>query len=146
MEMKTTAIILSAGKGTRMNSEISKQYICIDNKPILYYTLLAFEKSQVDQIVIVAGKEDINYVQNDIVLKYGIDKVHDIVAGGAERYDSVICGLKACADTDKVLIHDGARPLIKTQEINNMITELRQCRACVAAMPVKDTIKIADNE
>lgn len=144
--MKTTAIILSAGKGKRMHTNISKQYICVRNKPILYYTLSAFQKSDVDDMIIVAGEDDIEFVQKEIVEKYNFDKVHKIVKGGKERYDSVICGLNACKETDQVLIHDGARPLIKSTEINNIIAELSFNKACVAAMPVKDTIKIADEQ
>ena len=60
--MKTKAIVLSAGKGKRMNSDISKQYIAVFDKPILYYTLKAFQDSEIDEIIVVCGKNDIEYV------------------------------------------------------------------------------------
>lgn len=143
---KISAIILSAGKGTRMKSDICKQYMRIGGHPILYYTLKAFEKSNVENIIIVAGKNDINYVQDEIVNLYGFKKVTHIVEGGKERYDSVISGLNILDDDDIVLIHDGARPMIEVDDINNIIEMTKMYNACVAAMPVKDTIKIADED
>ena len=141
-----SAIILSAGKGTRMKSDICKQYICVEGYPVLYYTLKAFENSNADRIILVVGEEDIDYVKNDIVERYGFNKVQSVVKGGRERYDSVINGLGELDDTDIVLIHDGARPLISPEDINNIIEAMNIHSACVAAMPVKDTIKISDEE
>ena len=86
---KTVAIVLSAGKGKRMNSETPKQYIDINHKPVLYYSVSAFESSYVDEIVIVCGEGDENYIKEEIVDKYGFTKVKAIVAGGKERYHSV---------------------------------------------------------
>lgn len=143
---KVSAVILSAGKGTRMKSDICKQYICVEGYPVLYYTLRAFEGSNVERIIVVAGEDDIDYVKDDIVEKYHFSKVQNIVKGGKERYDSVINGLEELDNTDIVLIHDGARPLISTKDINSIIEAMNQYRACVAAMPVKDTIKISDDE
>lgn len=142
--MKTAAIILSAGKGTRMKTEISKQYISVKGYPVLYYSLKAFEKSNVDEIIIVAGKDDLDYVKQEIVDKYSVGKVKSIVAGGKERYDSVINGLEQISECENVLVHDGARPLIQTEVINRIIKEVSNGISCVAAMPVKDTIKISD--
>lgn len=141
---KISAIILSAGKGKRMNTDISKQYLKIKNKPLIYYTLKKFEESNVDEIIIVVGKDDAEYVKKEIVEKYGISKINSIVEGGNERYNSVINGLKELKEDDLVLIHDGARPLIKTEEINNIIDEVKECGACIAGMPSKDTIKIVN--
>ena len=142
--MKTYAIILSAGKGKRMQSTISKQYIEVLGYPVLYYTLKAFEKSKVDNIIIVAGQDDIEYIRKDIIEKYNINKVLDIVSGGAERYDSVMAGLKCISGDGNVLVHDGARPLIEDFQINKIIENLKNDEACVMGMPVKDTIKIKD--
>lgn len=94
---KHIAIILAAGKGTRMNSQIPKQYLEIDNKPIIYYTIKAFSKEYIDEIILVTGKDDIDYVKKDIVEKYNLEKVKKIVSGGANRYDSVFAGLQAIA-------------------------------------------------
>ncbi len=144
--MQINAIVLSAGKGTRMKSDVSKQYLLVDDRPVLYYTLAAFEQSKIDDIIVVTAKEDIEFVQKEIIEKFGFCKVSKVVSGGKERYDSVIAGLAVMDDGDKVLIHDGARPLIKTEQIDEMIEEIKNCPACIAGMPVKDTIKIADEE
>lgn len=139
------AIVLSAGKGTRMNMNISKQYIEVLGFPVLYYTLKTFEDADVDEIIITTGKDDVDFVKNDIVNKYNISKVTHVVPGGKERYDSVMEGLNYVEDDDYVLIHDGARPLIKKDTINNIIREVKEKSAVIAAVPVKDTIKIVEN-
>lgn len=139
------AIVLSAGKGTRMNMNISKQYIEVLGFPVLYYTLKAFENADVDEIIITTGKDDVDFVKNDIVNKYNISKITHVVPGGKERYDSVMEGLNYVEDDDYVLIHDGARPLIKKDTINNIIREVKEKSAVIAAVPVKDTIKIVEN-
>ena len=104
---KITAIVLSAGKGSRMKSDIPKQYMSLNDKPVIYYSLKAFEDSPVSQIVLVTGKEDVAYCEKEIVQKYRFKKVVAVVAGGAERYDSVYCGLLAAPDTDYVLTTNG---------------------------------------
>ena len=139
------AIVLSAGKGTRMNMNISKQYIEVLGFPVLYYNLKAFEDADVDEIIITTGKDDVDFVKNDIVNKYNISKITHVVPGGKERYDSVMEGLNYVEDDDYVLIHDGARPLIKKDTINNIIREVKEKSAVIAAVPVKDTIKIVEN-
>ncbi len=144
--LESWAIILSAGKGTRMKSDICKQYMLVEDKPLLFYTLKAFEESEIDHIVLVVGENDVSYVQEEIVDKYKIDKVYRIVTGGRERYDSVMNGLDVISDNGKVLVHDGARPLIETEYINQMIDSLNETEACIAAVPVKDTIKEVDEE
>lgn len=141
---KITAIVLSAGKGSRMQSDIPKQYMLIDEKPVIYYSLKAFEDSMVSQIVLVTGKGDVEYCKKEIVEKYGLKKVVALVEGGAERYDSVFCGLMAAENSDYVLIHDGARPMIDQKIINDSIECVRKTKACVVGMPVKDTIKISN--
>ncbi len=85
---KTTAIILAAGQGKRMNSAVRKQYLLIAGKPVLYYSLKAFEESLIDDIVLVAGNGEIDFCQKEIVEKYGISKVRTVTAGGKERYHS----------------------------------------------------------
>lgn len=144
--MKVAAIILSAGKGKRMNSRISKQYMLIKNKPLLYYTLMAFQNSSVDDIVIVADENDMIYIQDDIIDKYGITKVSKVVRGGKERYNSSYNGILAAENADYVLIHDAARPCITSGKINELIDSVETFKACILGVPVKDTIKISDNE
>lgn len=143
--MKVAAIILAAGKGSRMQSDIKKQYMLIDGKPVIWYSISAFQESSVDEIVLVTGKEDKEYCR-ELVKKNGFEKVAKIVEGGEERYDSVYKGLVACSDSTYVLIHDGARPLISNRVIEKCIHQLKKCEACVVGVPVKDTIKIVDEK
>ncbi|MGN0243090.1 MAG: 2-C-methyl-D-erythritol 4-phosphate cytidylyltransferase [Lachnospiraceae bacterium] len=143
---KVVAIVLAAGKGRRMQTETPKQFMDLCGKPVLYYSLDAFEHSKVDEIVIVTGKEDVAYVETEIVNGYHLNKVVKIVPGGAQRYESVYQGLLASMDADIVLIHDGARPLIQPNQINDTIAVVQQYGACVIAVPSKDTVKIADED
>lgn len=141
---KITAIVLAAGTGKRMQSDTSKQYMLLMGKPLIYYALYAFEQSAVDEVVLVTGKDEIEYCTNEIVHGYGLKKVKAVVAGGKERYHSVYQGLMAAAGSDYALIHDGARPFLTQDIIARVIESVRKERACVAAMPAKDTVKIAD--
>lgn len=152
MDRKIYAIILSGGKGKRMGSSISKQYMMLNDRPILYYSLDSFEKSDVDEVVVVVGKNDKEYVKSEIVDKYNFKKVKIITEGGAERYNSVYNGLMAIDDqmnvninNTYVLIHDGARPFISVEIINKTIYEVMKDNAVVVGVPVKDTIKIVNN-
>lgn len=154
--MKTTAIVLAAGQGKRMGSDVAKQYLLLCGKPVLYYTLKNFEDSQVDEVVLVTAADQIEYCQKEIVDAFGFTKVKQVVAGGKERYHSVANGLRAIAKyeeqndlqderkTDYVLIHDGARPFATPEIIARGIEAVQIHKACVIGMPVKDTIKISD--
>lgn len=144
-KLKTTAIVLAAGRGKRMNSSVQKQYLLIGDKPVLYYSLKAFEESSVSDIVLVTGENEIDFCQREIVEKYGIHKVRTVVAGGEERYHSVARGLSAInRECDYVFIHDGARPIVDADIIERALIAVRQNSACAVGMPVKDTIKLAD--
>lgn len=145
MAGKVTAIVLAAGKGSRMNSDIPKQYLTLLGKPVLFYSLQAFEKSNADEIILVTGSGEQGYCKKEIIDKYQFKKVTHIVEGGAERYISVHRGLQAVEGADYVLIHDGARPLISTSVINTAIITVEETRACVVGMPVKDTIQLVDD-
>ena len=110
---KCTAIVLSAGQGKRMGSAIQKQYIELSGKPIIFYTLDAFQKSAIiDDIVLVVGEGQENWVRDEIVEKYQLTKVRSIIPGGKERYDSVWAGLRGLhalkEQPEYVFIHDGA--------------------------------------
>lgn len=144
MAEKTAAIILAGGKGSRMQSDVHKQYIKINDKPILYYTLKAFEASAVDALIIVCGKGEIDFCRREIVEKYHINKVTVITEGGKERYNSVYEGLKKVSNAEITLIHDGARPFVTCEMIQKNIEAARQYRACITAVRSKDTIKISD--
>ncbi len=144
-----TAIVLSAGKGTRMKSSVAKQYMELAGKPVLYYALKAFEDSIVDEIVLVTGESDIEYVKNDIVDKYNLKKVKAVVCGGAYRFESVYNGLNAVSkECENVFVHDGARPLVTPEMISELYSAVKEKKAVVASCPAKDTIKIVgkDNE
>lgn len=144
--MKCTAIILAAGQGKRMKTKVQKQFLMLQGKPLLYYSLACFQKSdEIQEIVVVTGKESIDYCRSKIIEKYGFTKVKSIAEGGKERYDSVYAGLEACsADTDYVFIHDGARPFV-TEDIIKRTKEVAVTyQACIAGMPSKDTVKIID--
>ena len=143
-KQKYAAIVLAAGSGKRMNSQVHKQYLIIQDRPVLYYSLKEFEDSAVDEIVLVVGKGEEEFCRREIVDKYGISKVKAIVEGGKERYHSVFEGLKQTSDADYVLIHDGARPFVNQDIIRRCMLEVAEYQACVVGMPVKDTIKIAD--
>lgn len=146
MSEKYTAIVLSAGSGNRMKSSVPKQYMDLLGKPVLYYSLFAFQTSDVDEIILVTGAKDIEYCRKQIVDKYSLTKVKHIVPGGDERYKSVYEGLKAAKGADYILIHDGARPMLDKDIITRSMISVKKDRACVVAVPVKDTIKIVDED
>lgn len=144
---KCTAIVLAAGQGKRMGTKVQKQYLEIDGKPVLYYSLYAFEQSPIiDEIILVVGENQEEYCQNEMISKYGIRKVKKIVQGGVERYHSVWNGLQEVEGEGYVFIHDGARPFINEEILNRAYKDVENCKACVVGMPVKDTIKLADRE
>ena len=141
-----SAIILAGGKGKRMNSSISKQFIEIKGKPIIYYTIKKFnDNKNIDNIVVVLSQEEIEYFKENILKKYDL-KVDKIVIGGAERQDSVYNGLKSLenTETDIVLIHDGARPFISDRIIEDGIKYASIYGACAPGVMPKDTIKIKE--
>ncbi|MDE6432593.1 MAG: 2-C-methyl-D-erythritol 4-phosphate cytidylyltransferase [Lachnospiraceae bacterium] len=141
-----TGIVLAAGKGSRMHLETPKQFLMVDEKPLLYYSLKVFEESTVDDIVLVTNEEYVEFCQRDIIEKYHIKKVKKIVTGGSERYWSVWNGLVECRGTDYVLIHDAARPCLTAKMIYDSILKVRECGACTMGVPVKDTIKVVNEK
>ena len=143
---KFAAVVLSAGVGSRMKSDIPKQYMDLVGKPVIYYSLKAFEDAGFSSIVLVCGKDDVEYCKNEIIEKHGLKNVTAVVPGGKERYHSVFEGLKAVGQADYVFIHDGARPMISQETIVRLKEAVVKEEAAVAGMPVKDTIKIVDEE
>ncbi len=147
MGEKCTAIVLAAGQGKRMGTKIQKQFLTIADKPVLYYSLYCFEKTSfIQDIILVTGKDCMEYCKEEIVEKYHFNKVSKIIPGGKERYDSVYAGLCACEGTDYVFIHDGARPFIHRKMLERALESVFRYGACVVGMPVKDTIKIVDGK
>lgn len=155
MKEKCTAVVLAGGSGRRMQSDVAKQYLLLRDKPMIWYSLQAFEKSDIiDECILVVGKGEIPYCQQEIVEKYGFSKVRAVVEGGAERYLSVWAALSVIKERDTavpdmdgyIFIHDGARPFVNEKIIADTYAAVAEHGACVAAMPVKDTIKICDRQ
>lgn len=140
-----SAIVLGAGQGIRMNSNVRKQFIEVLGKPVIVYALEAFQHcDDVDEIILVVPKEEIVYA-NDIVKAFELDKVTKIVPGGKRRQDSVLCGLKEITEkTDVVAVHDGARPLVRTEDIENVIEDALAFDAATLGVKAKDTMKLVD--
>lgn len=136
------AVVLSAGSGKRMKSDVPKQYLNLNGKPVIYYSLKAFEEAGFSSIVLVCGPDDIEYCKEKIIKKHKLKSVTAVVQGGKERYHSVFEGLKAVEDADYVFIHDGARPMITQKIIERLKAVVIEESTAVAGMPVKDTIKI----
>lgn len=141
------AIVLAGGQGRRMNSQIRKQYLELEGKPLIYHALAAFESSCVQKVILVTGAGETEYCRKQIVERYGFSRVAAVVEGGKERYDSVysgLCALERLGGCSHVLIHDGARPLVDKEIIRRAADGAVDFGACVAGMPVKDTIKETD--
>ena len=137
------AIIVAAGSSTRMELPISKQFIPLLGVPAIVHTLIAFEKANhIQQIVVVSRKEDIQEIWH-CIRQYHIAKVSTVVPGGNTRQQSVAAGIAAAsAQITYYAIHDGARPLIQPQEIDTVVQDAFLHKASALGMPVKDTIKI----
>ncbi len=153
MKKHCTAIILAAGQGKRMGTKEPKQYLEVEGHPVLYYALKVFEDSAIiDDMILVTSEDQIDYCSDEIVKKYDFRKVKAVIAGGAERYLSVwnaLLYIEKEADWEKehyIFIHDGARPFVEEAILTRVYETVQKTKACVAAMPVKDTIKIADEE
>ncbi len=145
MKEKISAIVLAAGQGKRMNSHVAKQFLILRDKPVIYYSLKSFDESSVDEIVLVTGQDMVEYCQKEIVERYLFKKVIKVISGGKERYDSVYQGL-LCIDPGYVLIHDGARPFLSIEQIEKIIEQVKVHKACLIGTPVKETIKIVDQD
>lgn len=155
MKKRCTAIVLAAGGGSRMNSTVAKQFMTLGERPLLWYSLRAVEQSElIDDCILVTLKGAVPYVKKEIVERYGFGKVDMIIPGGRERWESVANAVEALCSPDRlspnrdgyVFIHDGARPFLTEAILRRTYEEVQEYRACVAAMPSKDTIKLADGE
>lgn len=142
---KVIAIVLAAGQGRRMNTPVAKQFLALQDKPVIYYCLKAFEQSNIDEIILVTGEGQIEYCRQEVVERYHINKVRTIIEGGKERFNSVYQGLLYGEEAEYVLIHDGARPFIQVEVINRMIDRVVEYKACIIGIPVKETIKVVDD-
>lgn len=147
--MSVVAIIPAAGFGSRMQSAVSKQYLLLGDRPVLAHTVELFERHPlIDRIVLVVPPADVEACRAEIVARFAFTKVIAVVAGGAERQDSVRLGLAACPgeDADVVLIHDGVRPCFCSALLPPLVDRVRKEGACIVAVPAKDTIKQVESE
>lgn len=147
--MKRFALILLAGDSTRFHSETPKQFYLVNDKPLIYYTIKSFQDAKIiDGILLVSKEEYINKVK-DIIVKYNFTKVKGICVGGNSRQESVYNGLNMLSEVlspnDIVLIHDGARPLVKEELIDSLINSLDAYQGATTAISSKDTIAMVDN-
>lgn len=155
-----TAVVLAAGKGSRMGTQTAKQYLEIGGKPLVVHALEAFQESSlIDEIILMTDREHLEYCTGDIVKRYGLSKVSAVRAGGSERYLSVWNALCTIMKKEKeweklgnkrgngyVFIHDGARPFVTGEIIARAFEDVKKWGACVVGMPVKDTIKRVDGD
>lgn len=140
------AVILAGGHGARMHSSVQKQYMLLGGRPLITYSLEAFDRSSADRLVLVVPQGETDYVRDHILPLCNLAREPLIAEGGKERYHSVYQGLKALGRCDYVLIHDGARPLVTDAIITRAIEGAVSHDACVIGMPVKDTIKMAGED
>jgi 2-C-methyl-D-erythritol 4-phosphate cytidylyltransferase len=141
-------VIAAAGVGRRMGGEINKQYRPLLGRPVLAYSLDVFEAHPgVDEIVVVAHPDEVGYCQREVIEKYGYEKVSAVIAGGAERQDSVWAGLKRLGrDTDFVAVHDGARPLLSRNLIDRLLDAAQEWGAAIPGVIARDTLKMVDRD
>lgn len=134
------AVIVAAGKGTRMGTRESKQYLALNGKPIIVHTLEVFSRIPwLQEIVLVTGIEDVPRCESWIQ-EYSLNKVSAVIPGGSERQQSVYQGIKQIS-SEWVMIHDGVRPFVTQEEIEVCRDAAIREGASVLGVPVKDTIK-----
>ncbi len=141
-------IIPAAGRSKRMASATSKQFLMLDGIPVLAHTLRVFEESSsIDEVIVVGNAKDLDFCRDKIIKRFGFKKITHLLRGGRKRQDSVAKGLKVLPpNTELVLIHDGARPLVTDKLIGEAVAQARKWPAVVVGVPVKDTIKVATRD
>ena len=154
------AIVLAAGAGRRMETDVPKQFLTIGGEPVITKALRVFENCDlVDAVLLVTKEEYIDYCRSEIVGKSGLGKVTDVISGGKERWQSVQNALAFCGkrygfrevspwteDGNYVLIHDGARPFVTEDILSRAVQEVSRCGAAAVGVHAKDTVKIADED
>lgn len=141
--LKAVAIIPAGGQGRRFGSQSPKQYIKIAGVPLIVHTLRKFGPgSGVDGMIIPVPAADVDFVREEIIAKYAVERVIAVLAGGNERQDSVRAGLEAVpADAEIVAVHDAVRPFVSAEMIRKVIDQAALSSAAVLGVPVKDTVK-----
>ncbi|MNJ48627.1 2-C-methyl-D-erythritol 4-phosphate cytidylyltransferase [compost metagenome] len=144
-DVSAGAIIVAAGRGTRMGTKESKQYLMLQDKPIIIHTLEVFDRHPlIAEIVLVTGEQDVERCESWIV-EYGISTKVKVIPGGAERQHSVYQGLLQM-DSTWVLVHDGVRPFVTEEQVTACYKAAVSHGASVLAVPVKDTVKQVDGQ
>ncbi len=141
--MKTVGIILLGGKGNRLNNELPKQFIEVENKLLCEYAIEKFEESPFIDEICLTRLKGYDEFYDKLKLKY--KKIKYIVDGGSERQNSVFNALKALEDVKTVVIHDGARPFVTLKEIEEVVKMSLKYDCAITAKAVSDTIKKGDN-
>lgn len=145
MKIKVGAVIAAAGSSQRMGN-VDKVFVPLGGKPLLAHVLDTFQRCRlIDQIVVVVSQENLEKCR-ELVAGQDWDKISDVLAGGKRRQDSVANGLGKLQACDWVVIHDGARPLVTTELIKRGLEAARESGAAIAAVPLSDTIKLADED
>jgi 2-C-methyl-D-erythritol 4-phosphate cytidylyltransferase len=143
---KVTVLIPAAGMGKRMGKAVAKQFLPLGDRPLLAHTLLAFQRaSEIDEIIPILSREDMETCLRDVIERYHITKVKTLVVGGKERQESVSHGLQKL-DTDAaiVLVHDGVRPFVTQEMIREVVEHARKGECVTVGVPLKDTVKEVD--
>ena len=148
MNSKVCTLIPAAGKGHRMAHSVKKPYLKLAEKPILTHTIQRFEQNTaVDAIFVIVDEADFSECRTTVLEPYPFTKVQELVAGGETRQMSVYNGVRALAeDVEFIIVHDGVRPFVTDEMIFECLTAADEYGAAVAAVPVKDTIKVADED
>ncbi|MGM9613094.1 MAG: 2-C-methyl-D-erythritol 4-phosphate cytidylyltransferase, partial [Butyricicoccus sp.] len=141
-----SAVLPAAGSSTRMGEGTNKLLIELDGVPILARTLLVFERCPLVDEIVIACREGDMMPYARLCETFGISKVSQIVRGGGSRAESVLCGVRACAEqTDLVAIHDAARPLLGQKELEQVIRDAAEYGAACLTVPMKDSVKRVEN-
>jgi 2-C-methyl-D-erythritol 4-phosphate cytidylyltransferase len=146
--VSNTALIVAAGQSTRFGGELPKQFVTVCGRPLLAWTISRFEAAQtIDRIVVVVPSDYLLFAGDNVIDPFHFEKVYKIVSGGATRQDSVLMGLQSMpAATQFVAIHDGARPLVHPDDIDQVMTKAQETGAAMLASPVTDTVKRVEDE
>jgi len=144
--MHTHAIIVSAGKGVRMNRSTPKQYLLLQGRPVLCHTIIAFDSCpEVDNIILVVPENDIQFCREQLLSELNLKTPVNVLAGGKRRQDSVFNGILSIDDRGGiVVIHDSVRPLVSSDMISRCIRKARTSGACILGVPLRDTLKAVD--
>lgn len=141
-------VIAAAGQGSRMGTKTNKQFIILNNKPVITYSLDFFEKQQVvDEIIVVTSAKELDFCRHEIIEKNHYQKVSAVLVGGQQRQDSVWAALQYLDhDTDFVAVHDGARPLLSADVLKRLLSEAEEWGAAIPGVASRDTIKMVNKD